>query len=76
MLEELFNMWLEGVKIIISFIPFSIFFILLTVLPIIAIDLLVSVVFSDLDGEIELIITKNFIPKELYDKIYNFLNRK
>ena len=75
MLQNLFNMWLEGVKIIISFIPFGIGLVLLPALLIISFDFIAGAMFSELNGEMDLIITKCFLPKETYDKIYKWLNK-
>lgn len=75
--ESLFNMWLEGVKIIISFIPIGIGMILLPALLIFALDLFAGCMFSDFNnGNIELIIIKALLSEDAYNKVWNFLNKK
>lgn len=77
MFNNLFNMWLEGVKIIISFIPFAIALVLLPALLIVSLDFFAGVMLSDLNnGNIDLIITKIFLPDDVYQKLWKWLNKK
>lgn len=77
MFNNLFDMWLEGVKIIISFIPFGIGLVLLPALLIISLDFIAGAMFSDFnDGNIDLVITKAFLPKDIYQKLWKFINKK
>ena len=76
MFEVLFNMWLEGVQIIISFIPLGIALFVVTALLIVTLDLFACALFSDIYEEYDLLITKCFLPEGIYKKIYNLLNRK
>ena len=70
MLQELFNKCIEGVKIIVSFIPFVIGFILIHIMLFVAFDLLTSVMFGDM------MFAKTFLPEETYKKLYDYLNRE
>ena len=70
MLQILFNMWLKGVEIIISFIPFVIGVTILHLMLFIAFDLITFSMFGDM------MFAKTFFPDKIYQKIYKYLNKK
>ena len=66
MFNTLFNMWLDGVKIIISFIPILIGLIVLPLLLFIGFDLITFSLFGD-----RMLFAQTFLPKEKYEKLYD-----
>lgn len=69
-MQELFNMWLDGVEIIISFIPIAIGLIVLPILLFASFDLITFSIFGDM------MFAETFLPKETYKKLYDYLSKK
>ena len=72
-MKEIFDLWLEGIKIILSYLPIGIMLIVVTYMLFFMMDLGACIIGL---AEGELIICKHFLPKKIYNILNKFINGK